>query len=177
MKDEVTLGVLSILGILFLGYGILVRCYYGIWYHYSYPLASFGAILALGSLYFFRDLSEKSKSIPVKVGLTAMAIVLVGMIGEIFVLVWVLKVALLSIHFYFYWAMEIAISFLLIALLVRKYRKKAVVPPMIACGLSAIKFFFVFQDIGEMIFFLETLISLVIFAISYVLYAYSVQFV
>jgi len=172
MEDEVTLTLLGILGILFVVYGIIIRGYYGIWYHYSYLLASFGAVLALGSLYFFRDLSEKGKSIPVKVGLTAMAIVLVGMIGEIFVLVWILKKALLGISFYFYWAMDIAIPFLLIALLVRKYRKKAVIPPMIACGLSAIKYFFVFQDIGETIYFLEALICLVVFAISYVLYAY-----
>ena len=172
MKDEVALRVLGILGILFLGYGIITRGYYGNWYHYSYPLASFGAILALGSLYFYRDLSEKSKNIPVRIGLTAMAIALVGMTGDIFVQVWVLKIAVLSIHFYFYQAMEIAIPFLLIALLVKKYRKKAVVPPMIACGLSAVKYFFVFQEIRETIFFLETLICLVIFAISYVLYAY-----
>ena len=172
MKDEVTLRVLGILGILFVVYGITIRGYYGFWENYSYLLASFGAVLTLGSLYFFRDLSEKGKSIPVKVGLTAMAIVLVGMIGEIFVLVWILKKALLGISFYFYWAMDIAIPFLLIALLVKKYRKKAVIPSMIACGLSAIKYFFVFQDLGETIYFLETLICLVIFAISYVLYAY-----
>jgi len=172
MKDEVTLRVLGILGILFVAYGIIIWGYYGIWYHHSYTLASFGAILALGSLYFYRDLSEKSKNIPVTIGLTAMAIVLVGMIGQIFVLVYVLKVAILSIHYYFSLAMEIAISFLLIALLVKKYRKKAVIPPMIACGLSAIKFFIVFQELGEMIFFLEILICLVIFAISYALYAY-----
>ena len=171
MKDEVTLTLLGILGTLFLGYGFLIRGYYGNWYHYSYPLASFGAILALDSLYFYRDLNEKSK-IPVKIGLTAMAIVLVGMIGEIFVQVWVLKIAVLSIHFYFYLAMDIATPFLLIALLVKKYQKKAAVPPMIACGLSAIKYFFVFQELRETIFFLEALVCLVIFAISYVLYAY-----
>jgi len=46
---------------------------------------------------------------------------------------------------------------------------------MIACGLSTIFYFFAFLDMEEMIYIQEALICLVIFAISYVLYAYFSQ--
>ena len=78
----------------------------------------------------------------------------------------------LSIHYFFYLAVWISIPCLLVALIVKEYRKKVVIPPMIACGLSAIWYFYAFKGLREMIFFLEILICIVIFAICYILYAY-----
>lgn len=173
--EEFTFTVLGAFGILLVGVAIVIRGYYGIWVYHSYSLIWIGGILALASLYFYRDLIEKGKSneknIPLMLGLTAMAILIVSLIAELLYYILFFEM-LLHIEFFFYRTMEITIPCLLIALLVKKYRKKAVVPPMIACGLSAIFYFIVFQDIREMIYFLETLTCLVIFAISYVLYAY-----
>lgn len=80
----------------------------------------------------------------------------------------------LSVHFFLYLAMWVSVPCLLLVW-VKKYRKKAVIPPMIACGLSTIFYFFAFLDMEEMIYIQEALICLVIFGISYVLYAYFSQ--
>ena len=153
MKDEVTLRVLGILGILFLSYGIIIRGYYGEWYYHSYSLTWIGGILALGSLYFYRDL-EKGKSdqknILLLLGLTMMATLIVGLIADVLYSI-LFSEMVFHIEFWFYRTVEITTPCLLIALLVKKYRKKAVVPPMIACGLSAIFYFFAFLNMEQMI--------------------------
>jgi len=78
---------------------------------------------------------------------------------------------ILSVHFFFELAIWITMPCLLIGL-VKKYRKKALVPPMIAFGLTTIIYSWAFIDLSEMIYLLETIVSIVIFAICYVLYAY-----
>ena len=79
---------------------------------------------------------------------------------------------LLHVNFFFNIAMVISIPCLVTAL-VERFRKRASVPPMIACGLTAMFYFWVYLSIPEMIYFLETIISVVLFAVGYVLYAHS----
>jgi hypothetical protein len=108
------------------------------------------------------------------VGFTAIAIA-VAVIAKTLVHILLYR-EVLSVHFFLYLAMWVSIPCLLLAL-VKKYRKKAVIPPMIVCGLSVILDSFLFMNLWmkgpqlywdlEVTLLFETLILIAIFVLAF----------
>ena len=108
------------------------------------------------------------------VGFTAIAIA-VAVIAKTLVHILLYR-EVLSVHFFLYLAMWLSIPCLLLAL-VKKYRKKAVIPPMIVCGLSVILYSFLFMNLWmkgpqlywdlEVTLLFETLILIAIFVLAF----------